>query len=49
VASGDLGLAPGLTLMADVSYNTEDPGNDDSDGADQNGTVAGVISVQVDY
>ena len=49
VASGDLGLAPGLTLKADVSYNTEDPGNDDSDGADQNGTVAGVISVQLDY
>ena len=30
VVSGDLGLAPGLTLKGDVSYNTEDPGNDDS-------------------
>jgi hypothetical protein len=47
VISGDLGLAPGLTLMADVSYNSEDPGA--NDGADQDDTVAGVVSIQVDY
>jgi predicted porin len=49
VASGNIGLAPGLNLKGDVSYNTEDPGNDNSDGEDQNGTVAGVLSVQLDY
>jgi outer membrane protein OmpU len=49
VVSGDLDLAPGLTMMADVSYNSEDPGFDDSAGADQGGTLAGVISVQLDY
>ncbi|HSA81081.1 MAG TPA: porin [Geminicoccaceae bacterium] len=49
VVSGDVGLAPGLTLKGDVSYNSDDPGNDDSDGADQDDTIAGVVSVQLDY
>jgi hypothetical protein len=49
VVSGDVGLAPGLKLKGDVSYNTEDPGNDDSAGADQDDTIAGVVSVQLDY
>jgi outer membrane protein OmpU len=49
VVSGDVGLAPGLTLKGDVSYNTEDPGSDDSAGADQDDTIAGVLSVQLDY
>jgi outer membrane protein OmpU len=48
VVSGDVGLAPGLTLKGDVSYNTEDPFADD--GADgQDDTIAGVLSVQLDY
>ena len=49
VVSGDVGLAPGLKLKGDVSYNTEDPGYDDSAGADQDETLAGVVSVQLDY
>jgi hypothetical protein len=49
VVSGDLGLAPGLTLKGDVSYNSEDPGAHDSGGADQDDTIAGVLSVQLDY
>jgi hypothetical protein len=49
VVSGDVGLAPGLKLKGDVSYNTEDPGYQDSAGADQDDTLAGVISVQLDY
>ena len=49
VVSGDVGLAPGLKLKGDVSYNTEDPVADDSAGDDQDDTIAGVISVQLDY
>ncbi|MCC2664167.1 MAG: hypothetical protein K0S35_2089 [Geminicoccaceae bacterium] len=49
VVSGDVGLAPGLTLKGDVSYNTEDPGNDDSAGADQDDTISGIVTVQMDY
>jgi outer membrane protein OmpU len=49
VVSGDVGLAPGLKLKGDVSYNTEDPGANDSAGADTDDTLAGVISVQLDY
>jgi outer membrane protein OmpU len=48
VVSGDLGLAPGLAMLADVSYNTQDPGNDDGGGG-QDGTLAGVVSIQLDY
>jgi outer membrane protein OmpU len=47
VVSGDVGLAPGLTLKGDVSYNTDDPGADDGDDVDE--TVAGVLAVQLDY
>jgi outer membrane protein OmpU len=49
VVSGDVGLMPGLTLKGDVSYNTKDPGNNDSAGANQDDTLAGVLSVQLDY
>jgi len=49
IVSGAVGLAPGLTLKGDVSYNTEDPGANDSAGADQDDTLAGVLAVQVDY
>ncbi len=48
VVSGDLGLAPGLALMADVSYNSDDPGADDGAGG-QDDTLSGVLSIQVDY
>jgi hypothetical protein len=46
--SGDYGIMPGVTLKADVTYNNEDPGAND-DKADQDDTVAGVFSVQIDY
>jgi hypothetical protein len=51
VVSGDLGVLPGVTLKGDVSYNTEDPNkrvNDDGT-TDSGGTIAGVLSVQLDY
>ncbi len=48
VVSGDVGLMPGVTLKADVSYNTEDPGKHDNPD-DQGSTLAGVMSVQLDY
>jgi outer membrane protein OmpU len=47
VVSGNVGLAPGLNLKADGSYNSEDPGR--NDGAKQGDTWAGVVSVQLDY
>lgn len=47
VVSGDVGLMPGVTLKGDISYNSDDPGADD--GADQDDTWAGVISVQMNY
>jgi hypothetical protein len=51
VVSGDLGVLPGVTLKGDVSYNTEDRFkrvNDDGT-TDTGGTIAGVLSVQLDY
>jgi hypothetical protein len=48
--SGDVGLLPGVTLKGDVTYNTEDPFADDDDlGEDTDDTVAGVLTVQLDY
>jgi outer membrane protein OmpU len=49
VVSGDVGLAPGLTLKGDVSYNTEDPGADDAAGADTDDTISGIVTIQMDY
>jgi hypothetical protein len=52
VVSGDLGLLPGVTLLADVSYNTEDLGayKGGANGAnEQDDTFGGVLSVQLDY
>jgi predicted porin len=52
VLSGDLGLLPGVTLMADASYNTEDLGawKGGADGDfDQDDTFGGVLSIQLDY
>ena len=49
LVSGNVGLAPGLTLKGDVSYNSDDPGANDSAGADQDDTWAGVLAVQLDY
>jgi hypothetical protein len=45
--SGDVGLLPGVTLKADVTYNTDDPGATSSGNA--NDTIAGVTSIQLDY
>ena len=50
VVSGDVGLAPGLTLKGDVSYNTEDPfASDDPTGEGADDTIAGIVTVQMDY
>jgi hypothetical protein len=52
VVSGDVGLLPGVTLKGDVSYNTDDPNesiNDDGSQNDSDSTVAGVLTVQLDY
>jgi len=57
VVSGDIGLMPGVTLKADVSYNDSDPGAHDAppnpDGSIDLGTTddtwSGVLSVQLDY
>jgi outer membrane protein OmpU len=47
VVSGDVGLLPGVTLKGDVSYNTDDPQH--SEGGDADDTLAGVLTVQLDY
>jgi hypothetical protein len=48
--SGDIGLMPGVTLKGDVTYNTEDAFADDDDlGEDTDETVAGVLTIQLDY
>ena len=52
VASGDVGILPGVTLKGDVGYNTETLGSrddDDTSPTQQHGTVSGVVSVQLDY
>jgi outer membrane protein OmpU len=55
VVSGDLGVLPGVTLKGDVSYNTEDEFKRVEEQADgttttnSGGTIAGVLSVQLDY
>jgi outer membrane protein OmpU len=48
VVSGDLGLLPGVTLKGDVMWNTDDPNEDVAD-ADSDETLAGVVTVQLDY
>ena len=48
-ASGDVGLMPGVTLKGDVTYNTEDPFADDDAPGDTDDTIAGVLTVQLDY
>ena len=47
-ASGDLGLMPGVTLKGDVTYATDDPDADDNED-DPDDTIAGVVTVQLDY
>jgi outer membrane protein OmpU len=49
--SGDVGLLPGVTLKGDVTYNTDDPNqNVNDDGTtDTDDTLAGVLTVQLDY
>ncbi len=52
VVSGDVGLLPGVTLKGDVSYNTDDPNesvNADGSQNDSDSTIAGVLTVQLDY
>jgi outer membrane protein OmpU len=46
--SGDVGLMPGVTLKGDVTYNDEDPFADEDEG-DTDDTIAGVLSIQLDY
>jgi hypothetical protein len=50
--SGDVGLLPGVTLKGDVTYNTDDPNANCNDAGacdDTDDTIAGVVSVQLDY
>jgi outer membrane protein OmpU len=47
VASGDVGLLPGVTLKGDVSYNTDDPGAHEDGETDD--TIAGIVTMQLDY
>jgi hypothetical protein len=52
VLSGDIGILPGVTLLADVSYNTEDLGAFEggvNGENEQDDTYGGVLSVQLDY
>jgi predicted porin len=49
VVSGDLGILPGVTLKADVSYNTDDVEARDDEDIEQDDTIGGVLSVQLDY
>jgi outer membrane protein OmpU len=46
--SGDLDLLPGVTLKGDVTYATEDP-EAHLDEDDPDDTIAGVLTVQLDY
>lgn len=47
VVSG--GLLPGVTLLADVAYNTEDLEATSGGVIEQDDTVGGVVSVQFEY
>jgi hypothetical protein len=49
VVSGDLGLLPGVTLLADLAYNTEDLEATSNGRAEQDDTVSGIASLQLDY
>lgn len=49
VVSGDYGIRPGVTLLADVSYNTEDLEARDDDVIEQDNTIGGVLSIRLDY
>ena len=39
---------PGVTLKGDVTYATDDPDADDNED-DPDDTIAGVVTVQLDY
>jgi outer membrane protein OmpU len=47
--SGDVGLLPGVVLKGDVSYALEDEFHDDVANGDTHDTIAGVLSVQLNY
>jgi outer membrane protein OmpU len=49
VVSGDLGLLPGVTLLADLAYNTKDLEAASNGVAEQDDTVSGIASLQLDY
>jgi hypothetical protein len=49
VVSGDLGLLPGVTLLADLAYNTKDLEATSNGVAEQDDTVSGIASLQLDY
>jgi hypothetical protein len=53
VASGDVGLLPGVTLKGDVSYNTDDTGarinGNTGESVDTDDTISAVASIQLDY
>jgi outer membrane protein OmpU len=49
VVSGDLGLLPGVALLADLAYNTKDLEATSNGIAEQDDTVSGIASLQLDY
>lgn len=49
VVSADLGLLPGVTLLADVGYNTNDLEATSNGVTEQDDTIGGVVSIELDY
>jgi outer membrane protein OmpU len=49
VVSGDLALLPGVTLLADLAYNTKDLEATSNGVTEQDDTVSAVASIQLDY
>jgi len=48
--SADYGLYPGVTLKGDVAWNSDDAdSDDDNDDGDFEETVAGILTIQIDY
>ena len=47
--SGDIGLMPGVVLKADATHNTDDPQEDEDDPGETDDTIAGVLTVQLNY
>jgi predicted porin len=49
VVSGDLRLLPGVTLLADIGYNTNDLEATRNGVIEQDDTIGGVVSIELEY